>query len=111
MEEIKLYDIIVLSEQEEDYTIQLFGLNEKKESYCLFVQEFKPFFYIKVPSVFQIADKEDLLSFIKSKIYKKYEDIEIEIKLIKRKQLYGFDGKQKYKFVCLTFQNIKNPNN
>ena len=57
MEEIKLYDIIVLSEQEEDFTIQLFGLNEKKESYCLLVQEFKPFFYVKVPTIFQIARK------------------------------------------------------
>ena len=110
MEEIKLYDIIVLSEQEEDFTIQLFGLNENKQSFCLLVQEFKPFFYVKVPAVFQIADKDSLLSFIKSKIYKKYQDIEIEIKLIKRKQLYGFDGNQKYKFVCLTFQNIKHFN-
>jgi DNA polymerase elongation subunit (family B) len=110
MEEIKLYDIIVLSEQEEDFTIQLFGLNEKKNSYCLLVQGFKPFFYVKVPSLFQISDKENLLAFIKSKIYKKYQEIEIEIKLIKRKQLYGFDGNQKYKFVCLTFENIKHFN-
>ena len=110
MEEIKLYDIIVLSEQEEDFTIQLFGLNEKKNSYCLLVQGFKPFFYVKVPSIFQISDKENLLAFIKSKIYKKYQEIEIEIKLIKRKQLYGFDGNQKYKFVCLTFENIKHFN-
>jgi DNA polymerase elongation subunit (family B) len=109
MEEMKLYDILVLPDEDE-FTLQLFALNEKKETYSLFVTKFKPFFYVKVPQTFQIKDKEELLSFIQSKLYKKYQDVSIEMKLVKRKQLYGFDGNQKYKFVCLTFENMKHFN-
>jgi DNA polymerase elongation subunit (family B) len=111
MNEMKIYDILVLPEQDEDeFTIQLFALNEVKESFCLFVSGFKPFFYVKVSNTFKISDKDELLSFIQSKLYKKYQNVPIEMKLVKRKQLYGFDGNQKYKFVCLTFETMKHFN-
>ena len=87
------------------FTIQMYGINELGETCCLFVKDYKPFFYIKVDDSWGFEKKNEFLSHIKSKIGKYYEDSICDCKIIKRKKLYGFDGGKEHKFILLKFSN------
>jgi len=93
--------------------IQMFGMNETGETYSLYVTDFQPFFYVKVPDNW---DKNNLHKFItqikkeknKNKkliIGKYYQDSIVKGKLINKKTLYGFDNNKNYQFIQLVFKN------
>ena len=87
------------------FVIQMFGINEKGETFSLFVNDYKPFFYIKVDEKWSDGRKNEFLNHIKTKIGKYYENSICECKFIKRKKLYGFDGGKEHKFVLIKFNN------
>lgn len=87
------------------FVIQMFGINEKGETFCLFVNDYKPFFYVKVGDDWNIDRKNEFLNHIKTKIGKYYENSICECKIINRKKLYGFDGGKEHKFILLKFTN------
>ena len=85
--------------------IQMFGMNEKGETYSLYVTDFQPFFYVKIPDSW---DKKDVFKFvakIKKEIGKYYKDSIIKGKLVNKKTLYGFDNHKNYQFIQLVFKN------
>jgi DNA polymerase elongation subunit (family B) len=87
------------------FVIQMFGINELGETFCIFVNDYKPFFYIKVGDDWTMDRKAEFLSHLKSKVGKYYENSICECKIIKRHKLYGFDAGKEYKFVLLKFNN------
>jgi DNA polymerase elongation subunit (family B) len=87
------------------FVIQMFGINEKGETFSLFVNDYKPFFYVKVDENWSIERKSEFLNHIKTKIGKYYENSICECKIIKRKKLYGFDGGKEHKFILFKFNN------
>ena len=87
------------------FKIQIYGINESGETFCLLVKDYKPFFYIKVDDSWGLEKKGEFLNHIKSKIGKYYENSICECKIIKRHKLYGFDGGKEHKFVLLKFNN------
>ena len=91
----------------QQFQIQMFGMNEKGETCSIFVNDFKPFFYIKVHDSWTLDTKTKFLDFIKKKIGKYYEKSITDCKLIKKKKLYGFDANKDHKFVFLEFQNVQ----
>ena len=90
-----------------EFTIQMFGINEKRETCSIVVEEFKPFFYIKVGDNWNLKLKEEFVSHLRGKMGKYYGNSLINSKLIKRKKLYGFDGGKFYKFIKLEFDNVQ----
>ena len=44
----KLIDFNLISGNE--FIIQMFGIDEKRKTYSITIKNFKPFFYIKIPS-------------------------------------------------------------
>jgi len=91
----------------DNFMIQMFGINEEGKTCSILVEEYKPFFYIKVGDNWTINTKNSFLSHLKVKVGKYYQDSIIEAKLIQKKKLYGFDGGKEHKFVLLRFNNIK----
>jgi DNA polymerase elongation subunit (family B) len=87
------------------FTIQIYGINELGETFCLFVNDYKPFFYIKVDDTWGFNKKAEFLNHIKTKVGKYYENSICECKIIKRRKLYGFDGGKEHKFILLKFNN------
>ena len=90
--------------------VRMFGMNEKGETYSIIVENFKPYFYIKVPPNWKIADKDNFvwdlkndkipgakLSFWKNSI--------VGCKIVKRRNLYGFDTGKMHKYIILKFKN------
>ena len=87
------------------FVIQMFGINETGETFSVFVNDYKPFFYVKVDDNWTIDRKTEFLSHLKKKVGKYYENSICDCKIIKRHKLYGFDAGKEYKFVQLKFNN------
>ncbi len=89
-----------------NFMIQMFGINEQGKTCSILVEEYKPFFYVKVADNWTINLKNSFLLHLKQKVGAYYADSIIEAKLIQKKKLYGFDGGKEHKFVMLRFNNI-----
>ena len=89
----------------QQFIIQMFGINEKGETCCLFIQDFQPFFYIKVGKNWDNYTMECLITDIKKKIKKFHHDSIVSYELVDHYKLYGFSGGKKHKFIKIVFKN------
>ena len=88
------------------FLIQMFGLNEAGEEASIIVEDYHPFFYVKVPNTWGQTKKNEFFEHIKSKVGKFYEHSITECKLIEKKKLYGFDAGKKHRFIEFKFANF-----
>ena len=114
----KLYDFNVIDrtiESDEPYsdnkqfTIQAFAKRENGETILLHIDDFHPFFYVKIPDDWASMMKRKVVNKFKKEMGSYYENsiIEHECKLEHHKKLYGFDGGRLYKFIKLVFKNSR----
>ena len=91
------------------FIIQIFGINEKGETFSIIVNDFKPFFYVKIDDKWKPSKKNAFIEHIKEKIGKYYGEsvCEEDCKIIKRKKLNGFDGGKYHTFLILKFKNTQ----
>jgi len=91
-----------------EFVIQMFGIDESGEDYAIYVEGFKPFFFVKVDDSWDIARKDAFLKHIKGKIseYNYYDKSINDCRLVEREELYGFDNHKKHKFIVFKFNNI-----
>lgn len=95
------------------FIIQMFGMNEKGKTFCVYIDDYEPFFYMQVGDNWSKRTKEVFLEYIKAKISKGsqdggyYRNSITTCKLIKREKLYGFDNGKKFKFVLMKFKNTQ----
>ena len=91
------------------FRVQMFGMDEKGKDYSFMIDDFKPFFYIKIPDNWIIPIKNNFVKYLKESLGKYYQNslLENECKMIKRKDLYGFDNDKDYKFIIVRFDCIK----
>ena len=87
------------------FIIQMFGLNENGETASIFIKDFKPFFYVKVPDNWENDDKLKLIQQIRTSLGDYYKDYVISYNFISKKKLYGFDCNKYYKFIKIDFEN------
>jgi len=92
------------------FIIQMFGVNETGETCCLYVNNYNPFFFIKVGDNWNQGNANLLLNEIKRKIGGYYEDSIISAKIVDYHKLYGFSAGKKYKFVQIIFKNTTTMN-
>ena len=116
----KLFDFHFYNDKGEDYSddeqgnnkdsasfiIQMFGINEQGETCSILVDEYKPFFYVKVSDTWGQSEKKKFLSHLKAKVGPRYSDSVLEVRLIERKKLYGFDGGKNHRFLLIKFANF-----
>ena len=93
------------SNVDKQFIIQMFGINEKGETCCLYMQEYQPFFYIKVGDNWTNNTMNALLREIQDKIGKYFQDSIVSCELVDHYKLYGFSGGKKCKFVKIVFKN------
>jgi DNA polymerase elongation subunit (family B) len=89
------------------FMIQMFGINETGETSSIIVEDYQPFFYVKVPYYWKKNNKESFFKHIKNKIGKYYENSITECKLIEKKKLYGFDAGKLHRFIVFKFSNLQ----
>ena len=86
--------------------VRMFGMNEAGETFSIIVENFKPYFYLKVPNNWSIADKNKFVSELKKlDALKFYKNSIVDCKLVKKRKLYGFDTGKLHKFILLKFKN------
>ena len=87
------------------FCIQMFGINETRETCSIFIEDFKPFFYVKVGENWTEQTKTKFLAQIVKLIGNYYANSICECELVYQKKLYGFDGGKMYPFVKFVFEN------
>ena len=96
--------------KENRFIIRGYGVNENGNSICITVENFKPYFYFKLPD--QSWNRNNYLafiSFIQSKIEKEYvKDTLIinECIIEERKEFYGFTNNEPFKFGKIVFKSL-----
>ena len=91
-----------------EFRIQMFGINEQGETCSIFVDDYHPFFYIKVADHWTNATKSAFIRDIKKNLKSRYYENSIltdKCELVEKRKLYGFDGGKNHKFVLLVFKN------
>ncbi len=93
------------SMEDKKFLIRMFGINEKGETLCATVENFKPFFYVKIHDNWSSKEVNHWIhTDIKKGMGALYPQLEYEI--VKHKQLYGFTGGKKFKFVKFQFDSV-----
>jgi DNA polymerase elongation subunit (family B) len=126
--EFKLVDFTVLSdfpslwygeemEEEQDvsekrknktkFIIQMFAINDRRETASIFVTTFEPFFYLKVGNNWNNQTKNEFLRYIETQVGNYYQDDILQFKYVKHKKLYGFDGGVFHNFIIMKFNSIQ----
>jgi DNA polymerase elongation subunit (family B) len=91
-----------------EFRIQMFGINEQGETCSIFVDDYHPFFYVKVSQQWTNATKSAFIRDIKKNLKSKYYENSIiaeKCEIVEKRKLYGFDGGKNHKFVLLVFKN------
>jgi DNA polymerase elongation subunit (family B) len=88
------------------FIIQMFGINEQGQKASITVQEYQPFFYVKVPNAWGQKMKTEFVNHLKAKVGKYYENSIVECKLIEKKKLYEFDAGKLHRFIMIKFANV-----
>lgn len=90
---------------EKQFLVQMYGINEKGETCSIIVDDFEPFFYIKVGDDWNLGKVNTMVREIKSSIGEFYKDSITNFELVDSQKLYGFSAGKKSKFVKLVFKN------
>uniref|UniRef100_A0A6C0ISJ2 DNA-directed DNA polymerase n=1 Tax=viral metagenome TaxID=1070528 RepID=A0A6C0ISJ2_9ZZZZ len=83
------------------FTIQMFGVNEHGQKLCVYVNDYKPFFYIKVHDDWK---SKEMTQWYRS-LDERFQKYITNTKLVEHHKLYGFSGGKKHKFIRLEFDN------
>ena len=112
--EFNVYDEIVKTDDNDsmnfkkdnnEFIVQMFGINELGETCSLFVKGYKPFFYVSVGDNWNTSKKQMFISELRERLGEYYEDSIVSATIVKRKKLYGFDAGKMHKFVQIKFNN------
>jgi len=99
----------ILAEQDDIkqkvFSIQMFGVNEQGKTACIHVENYLPFFYVKVGDTWTENDKIQFVEEIALNMGEPHGAAIVSSQLIQRKKLYGFDGGKQYNFVHFNFRN------
>ena len=87
------------------FSIQMFGIDEKGDTYSIMVNNVKPFFYVMVDDDWGKREKTRFLAHIREKVGEFYANSILSCDLEKHKKLYGFDAGREYNFIKITFAN------
>jgi DNA polymerase elongation subunit (family B) len=91
-----------------EFRIQMFGINEQGETCSIFVDDYHPFFYVKVADHWTNTTKSAFIRDIKKNLKSRYYENSIladKCEIVEKRKLYGFDGGKNHKFVLLVFKN------
>jgi DNA polymerase elongation subunit (family B) len=87
------------------FMVQMYGINEKGETASIFIDDFQPFFYVKVEDNWTESNMQGFVREIKQNLGDYYKTSLVAFEMIDSQKLYGFAAGKLSKFVKLTFKN------
>lgn len=98
------------SDDEEDglrYAMYCFGRTENGKSITVKINNYNPFYYIKLPSNISSSYLSLFLKFVKSKLYRYATGLNEDLcEIVKKKDLFGFRNDKYYNYIKLSFKNL-----
>lgn len=88
------------------YNIYLFGVDRNSRSVSLRVDNFTPFYYVKIPDSLQNSWNDYHTGVIKEVMKRRYRESFKSIMLCDKINIKGFSNKKKHKYLRLTFNNL-----
>ena len=108
--DFRMFDFRTLDiekDKQKIFRIQMFGINEVGETCALFVDDFQPFFYVKVPPNWRVQDLDNWFSETKKSCGKYYEKDCLSVHMEKHSKLYEFTADTSYDFAKCVFRNMR----
>lgn len=94
-------------EPSSEYKVRLFGLTDNNDTICCTVEDFTPFFFVKIDIPINKFTLDKLIETVKERVYPKInKDGLISYELVERNDFYGFTNFAKFKFLRLEFKNM-----
>ena len=93
------------NQYQKEFSIQMFGVNERGKTACIFVEGYSPFFYVKVDDDWTETKKVGFIAQMTADMGDQFANDIVSSRIIKRKKLYGFDGGRQYNFIHICFRN------
>ena len=108
------FDIEISDDEDEDiepiitrkYIIKAFGLNEKNESVAVTITDFTPYFYIKPQHKIIPNELKQIESHLHSILPFKLKDSIKSLKVMSKKDMWGFSNNKTFPFIRITFTNL-----
>ena len=87
------------------FNIKAYGLTNKGNTVCIHIKNFKPYFFLKIPSNWTIRHFKAFISRLKSTVGEYNAKMLCKAEIIHKKDFYGFTNNQLFKFAKFTFHN------
>src|SRR3990167_8698184 len=87
------------------FIIKIFGLDAVGRSISLNIEDFQPFFFIKIPDTWRQTHVDGFLRELKKQVYFKLRNCLVSHQIIRAKPFYMFTGHDKTNFLKLVFSN------
>ncbi len=110
--QFRCIDFKVSDYKDDRFRIQIFGIDQNRKTYSLRIDDFKPYFYIKVGDHWTNQTMYDFIDYIKETkkddygLIKNLNENINEIKLVKHKTLYHFDNHKLHTFIYISCHNL-----
>ena len=89
------------------FAIQMFGINEKGETCSIIVDDYQPFFFVKVADHWTQGMVFDFMQYLYTQIGQRGFEKQVEsASLVDYKQLYGFTAGKKTRFMQIVCKNL-----
>ena len=97
-------------EYDSEYKIFMFGNTEKGESVSVKIDDFTPYFFVRIPDDLQDKWKDydtiEFKNYVLNKLYKQKKGL-VKVSLIEKHDINGFTNGKMFKFLKLIFKNEK----
>jgi len=94
-----------ISKDTPNFMVELYGINESGETACIKVNNYKPFFYIKVGDDWTSNNIGQFKAWFTKKLGPYHSKFMINMELVSKKKLYGFTHGKESKFIKIKFHN------
>jgi len=88
-----------------EYKIYIFAKDTNENTYCLEVNSFTPYFYIRVPDFCGEKHRKIIEEWVREHMWSKYKNNLLRSSLIEKHSFRNFDNFKKYRFIRLVFSN------
>ena len=109
--EVKLLDFQVKENDENEFIIEMYGLNKERRTYCIQINDFEPFVYIQVSKQWNKFKTDEFIEHLKThedrSISMSAKENIVSYEWVKKKTLYGFDANKYYNFVYISCKNMR----
>lgn len=89
------------------YLVKLFGVTEAGLSVSVNLMDYTPFFFVKAPFAFNDFQLKMFKEYVIEKLPFKLKNGVHDVKIIKKKDFWGFTNSKKFVYIRLSFKNIQ----